>query len=86
MLTPKGVKCEDMTWGFKSECSNTLHINTHAERIHQTSTFNKLLNQRCLVPMDGLYEWQPDKSPVRFIRCKRDLFYVADLWRADDPH
>ena len=31
--------------------------------------------------MDGLYEWKPDKSPVRFVRRKRDVFYVAGLWR-----
>ena len=78
--TPKGVKCEEMTWGFKSAGSKALHINAQAERV-QTSSFKKLLGQRCLVPMDGFYEWKPDKSPFRFVRHKRDVFYVAGLWR-----
>ncbi len=81
--TPKGVKCGDMTWGFNSEWSKTLHINAQAERIQQTGMFKKLLNQRCLVPMDGFYEWKPDKSPVRFLRPKRDVFYVAGLWKTE---
>ncbi len=31
--------------------------------------------------MDGFYEWKPDKSPFRLVRRKRDVFYVAGLWR-----
>ena len=53
LKTPKGVQCEEMSWGFKSEWPKTQHINAQAERIQQSSTFNKLLNQRCLVPRDG---------------------------------
>ena len=53
LKTPKGVQCEEMSWGFKSELPKTLDINAQPERIQQSSTFNKLLNQGCLVPMDG---------------------------------
>jgi putative SOS response-associated peptidase YedK len=81
LKTPEGVKSEEMTWGFKSEWSKTRHLNAQAERIQQSSTFNKVLGQRCLVPMDGFYEWKSDKSPVRFVRRKRDVFYVAGLWK-----
>jgi len=83
--TPKGVRCGDLTWGYKTQWSNTLHFNAQAERIRQTSAFKKLLNQRCLVPMDGFYEWKPHKSPVRFTRLKRGVFYVAGLWHANEP-
>ena len=31
--------------------------------------------------MDGFYEWKPDKSPVRFVRRRRELFCVAGLWK-----
>ena len=31
--------------------------------------------------MDGFYEWKPDKSPVRFVRRRREPFYVAGLWK-----
>jgi putative SOS response-associated peptidase YedK len=79
--TPAGVKDVEMRWGIPSEWSKTLHINAQAERIQQTTTFKPLLGQRCLVPMDGFYEWKPDKSPVRFIRRRRELFCVAGLWK-----
>jgi putative SOS response-associated peptidase YedK len=78
----QGVKQTEMRWGFKSEWSNTLHINAQSERIHQTAAFKPLLGQRCLVPMDGFYEWKPDKSPVRFVRRDRKFFFVAGLWKA----
>jgi len=80
----QGVRQLDMRWGFKAPWGNTLHINAQAERIQKTATFKPLLNQRCLVPMDGFYEWKPDKTPVRFVRRKREVFYVAGLWRADE--
>src|ERR1035438_6041022 len=81
MDTPAGVKAVEMRWGIPSAWSKTLHINAQAERIQQTTTFKPLLGQRCLVPMDGFYEWKPDKSPVRFVRRRRDLFCVAGLWK-----
>jgi hypothetical protein len=31
--------------------------------------------------LDGFYEWKPDKSPVRFVRRRRELFCVAGLWK-----
>ena len=81
MNTAEGVKDVEMRWGIPSAWSKTLHINAQAERIQQTTTFKALLGQRCLVPMDGFYEWKPDKSPVRFVRRKRELFCVAGLWK-----
>src|ERR1017187_5662458 len=83
--SPTGFKAVEMRWGIPSAWSKTLHINAQAENIHQTTTFKPLLGQRCLVPMDGFYEWKPDKSPVRFVRRRRELFCVAGLW-ADDPY
>ena len=81
MKTLAGVKAVEMRWGIPSEWSKTLHINAQAERIQQTTTFKPLLGQRCLVPMDGFYEWKPDKSPVRFVRRRREVFCVAGLWK-----
>jgi putative SOS response-associated peptidase YedK len=83
--TAEGIKAVEMRWGIPSAWSKTLHINAQAENIHKTTTFKPLLGQRCLVPMDGFYEWKPDKSPVRFVRRRRELFCVAGLW-ADDLH
>jgi putative SOS response-associated peptidase YedK len=83
--TVEGVKAMEMRWGIPSAWSKTLHINAQAENIHKTTTFKPLLGQRCLVPMDGFYEWK-NKSPVRFVRRRREFFCVAGLWKADDPH
>jgi putative SOS response-associated peptidase YedK len=81
--TAEGVKAVEMRWGIPSAWSKTLHINAQAENIHKTTTFKPLLGQRCLVPMDGFYEWK-NKSPVRFVRRGRELFCVAGLWAEDD--
>jgi putative SOS response-associated peptidase YedK len=81
MQTPAGVKAVEIRWGIPSAWSKTLHINAQAERVQQSNTFKPLLGQRCLVPMDGFYEWKPDKSPVRFVRRRRELFCVAALWK-----
>ena len=81
--TSEGVKAVEMRWGIPSAWSKTLHINAQAENIHQTTTFKPLLGRRCLVPMDGFYEWK-NKSPVRFVRRGRELFCVAGLWKEDD--
>jgi len=81
--TAGGIQAVDMRWGIPSTWSKTLHINAQAERITEARTFKPLLGQRCLVPMDGFYEWKPDKSPVRFVRPGRELFCVAGLWKAD---
>ena len=81
--TAEGVKAVEMRWGIPSAWSKTLHINAQAENIHKTTTFKPLLGQRCLVPMDGFYEWK-NKSPVRFVRRGRELFCVAGLWKEDD--
>ena len=81
--TSEGVKAVEMRWGIPSAWSKTLHINAQAENIHKTTTFKSLLGQRCLVPMDGFYEWK-NKSPVRFVRRRRELFCVAGLWKEED--
>jgi len=82
--TAGGLKAVEMRWGIPSAWSKTFHINAQAESIHKTTTFKPLLGQRCLVPMDGFYEWKPDKSPVRFVRRRRELFCVAGLWKEED--
>jgi putative SOS response-associated peptidase YedK len=78
----KGVRQVEMKWGFKSDWSDKLHINAQSEKLKQTPTFSRLRHQPCLVPMDGFYEWKGDKTPVPFVRRRRDVFYVAALWKA----
>ena len=80
MDTPAGFKIVEMRWGIPSVWSKTLHINAKAERIQHSMTFKPLLGHRCLIPMDGFYEWKHHISPVRFVRHHHELFCVAGLW------
>ncbi len=62
-------------------------INARMESLLEKNSFKKLIqNQRCIVPMDGFYEWKTlgkDKHPFRIFSKENELFSVAglhDLW------
>jgi putative SOS response-associated peptidase YedK len=80
-------------WGLipsgSQEGSNPL-INARIESLGQQKHFKESLEQRrCLIPVDGFYEWKGRKSPFYFQRRDRDLFAFAGIWdewkRPDDP-
>jgi putative SOS response-associated peptidase YedK len=75
-------------------------INARAETLAEKPAFRGLLaKKRCLVPMDGFYEWMPGdpdgpltkrgkpvKQPMYIHRSDGDLLAVAGLWTAwKDP-
>jgi putative SOS response-associated peptidase YedK len=75
-------------------------INARAETLAEKSSFKGLLRRkRCIVPMDGFYEWkpgaeggpvnakgQPLKQPMFIHRADGELLTVAGLWTAwKDP-
>lgn len=75
-------------------------INARAETLAEKSSFKGLLrSKRCIVPMDGFYEWkpgaeggpvnakgQPLKQPMFIHRGDGELLTVAGLWTAwKDP-
>jgi putative SOS response-associated peptidase YedK len=60
-------------------------INVRTETLKEKETFgDDLLNRRCLVPVDGFYEWKEvargQKIPFRFMRKDGSLFAFAGLW------
>ena len=71
-------------------------INARAETLAEKSAFKGLLRtKRCIVPMDGFYEWkpgeeggpvntkgQPLKQPMFIHRGDGELLTVAGLWTA----
>jgi putative SOS response-associated peptidase YedK len=71
-------------------------INARAETLAEKSSFKGLLRtKRCIVPMDGFYEWkpgeeggpvnakgQPLKQPMFIHRGDGELLTVAGLWTA----
>lgn len=59
-------------------------INARVETILEKSAFKNALNKRrCLVPMDGFYEWKKagkEKIPYRIVVKNRKVFMAAGIW------
>jgi len=84
-----------MQWGFQppkssvgtSSIGPSLVINARSETMHEKQMFRSLLNShRCIVPMDGFYEWNRDdtsrgKIPFYVSRHDGHRMWVAGLWR-----
>jgi len=58
--------------------------NATAERLLQSSVYKRLLNtRRCLIPINGFYEWQgvkPPKTPFYVYLKSGEPFALAGLW------
>jgi len=84
-----------MQWGFQPPKSTSgatstmpsLVINARSETVHEKPMFRGLLHDhRCIVPMDGFYEWNRDdasrgKIPFYVTRDDERRMWVAGLWR-----
>jgi putative SOS response-associated peptidase YedK len=69
---------KDMKIGYKM-------INARKETILQKNAFKKAaINQRCVVPFDGFYEWKRNtdgtKTPYRIGIPNFEVFLIAGLW------
>ncbi len=76
-------------WGLipfwaKDENIGYKMINARSETVLQKNAFKKAMSQRrCLVPMDGYYEWQKqgkNKIPFRIQTKDQKAFMAAGLW------
>lgn len=77
-------------WGLipfwsKDEKIGSKMINARAESLYEKPSFRALLkNKRCIVPMDGFYEWKKEESgkkiPMRICRKDREVFFMAGLF------
>jgi putative SOS response-associated peptidase YedK len=67
--------------GMRLEYSTS---NATAERLQGSPVYRRLLNQRrCLIPIDGFYEWQglkPPKTPYFIYLKSSEPFALAGLW------
>jgi putative SOS response-associated peptidase YedK len=58
--------------------------NATAERLLESATYKRLLNRRrCLIPVEGFYEWQgvkPPKTPFYIYLKSEEPFGLAGLW------
>ena len=76
-------------WGLipfwaKDEKIGYKMINARVETLLEKASFKKLVeSRRCLIPMDGFYEWKKvanDKQPYRIFTKDQEIFAVAGLW------
>lgn len=77
-------------WGLipfwsKDEKIGSKMINGRVESLEEKPSFRTLLKaKRCIVPMDGFYEWKKEangiKTPMRICRKDRDVFFMAGLF------
>ena len=73
-----------------------LLINARAEKVTASPAFrNSAKNKRCLVPMDGWYEWRPNgetasgkktpKTPFYMYGADGEMLFMAGLWSTWRP-
>ncbi|WP_196807888.1 SOS response-associated peptidase [Mycobacterium sp. 141] len=73
-----------------------LLINARADKVTSSPAFrNSAKNKRCLIPMDGWYEWRPNpvadgkkasKTPFYMYGADGELLFMAGLWSTWRPH
>ncbi|WP_330632278.1 SOS response-associated peptidase [Halocatena halophila] len=80
-------------WGLVPSWADkrtTDHINARAETVSDRRMFaDAYQHRRCLVPVDGFYEWSSDErsQPYRFVHSDGGPFALAGLWeRWTPPH
>lgn len=80
LLRDSALVVEDMRWGWPNAAPGGRdHINARAETVHQLRTFaSAFLYQRCLVRVDGWYEWK-DGQP--YLIYEPGGSWLAGLWK-----
>lgn len=79
------------TEGGGPDTKGPLLINARSEKITSSPAFrNSAKNKRCLVPMDGWYEWKPNgelasgkkapKTPYYMYGSDGEMLFMAGLW------
>lgn len=73
----------------KPEGKGPLLINARAEKVATSPAFrSSAKGKRCLIPMDGWYEWQGEKgakTPFYMHGTDGELLYMAGLWSTWRP-
>jgi putative SOS response-associated peptidase YedK len=73
----------------RPDTKGPLLINARAETVTESPAFRgSVKNKRCLVPMDGWYEWRGEKgskTPFYMHAADGDLLFMAGLWTTWRP-
>ncbi len=68
-------------WGFPKFDGKGVIINARSETAFEKKTFrNSLLNQRCIIPSTGFYEWDSSKRKFLFRLEGTNVLYMAGLY------
>lgn len=71
-LIPSFAKDRKIAWKL---------INARAESIDRQASFRAAFaKRRCLIPVDGFYEWSKDKQPYAYALRTREPMMLAGLW------
>ena len=71
-----------MKWGMKGYYGHEI-INARMEGIAEKKTFASFYQQRCLIPCNGFFEWQPkgkSKQKVFISKKGKPLMYLAGIY------
>lgn len=97
---PATRRLRAMRWGLLPHWQKTLSgpplFNARAESVDEKPAFRTAItSKRCLIPMDGWYEWQllddpeqvkkPRKQPMYLTPADGTRLYVAGLWSVWRP-
>ena len=83
------LKTGELYWGFvpawaQGSSTQDEHANARIETVSEKITFKDALKQhRCLIPVDGYYEWKTVgklKVPYYFRRTDGEPMILAGLW------
>ena len=70
---------EYMSWGSKGKFNN-LVVNGRVEELMEKKMFVNIIKNRCVVIMEGYFEWKSKEEPFAFRPKEGDHFLVAGLY------
>ena len=77
-------KFVEMTWGLQVPWQSGPVLNAKAETLTQRNTFKSIIQNRCLIPADGFYEFtgpEGNKQPILFTKKHDAAFCIAGLYQ-----
>jgi len=69
-------------WGFQGFKPGQRMINARSETVEEKKTFSKaFIENRCVIPVSGFYEWDSEKRKLLFTAGDSDVFYLGGFYR-----
>lgn len=85
LVLAEDLKPKIMRWGFQKWDEKGLVINARSETVDQSSFFKDHLKaRRCLIEVEGFYEWDQEKQKYLVKPRNEKHFYMAGIY-TDEP-